>query len=545
MANIKLKILLVLAIIMIATASFGQVQYGGQIQAQNNSGTASGIRRNLDALKVYDSALYNKINSGIPVTGTFFQATQPVSGTFWQTTQPVSIASMPSTPVTGTFFQSTQPVSIAASVAVTGSFFQGTQPVSIAAALAIDSTKTRIQSQVNVLNFPSTQPISAASLPLPTNASQETGGNLATIVTNTNKLPSLGQATMANSQPNTMASDEIILKVTGQSAQTATVNNILTASSGTAATDVSLYRSFAIQVNSTATGGAYIFEGSVDNTNFVSIPVYNAALLVPVPVITAITASATNIIYVGSTQFPFIRLRISTLLTGGSIQAFGAFSPNPLSTAQIVMAQGTAANLLATVTVASGTVTTVSTVTTVTTLSQFLASAAAADATANPTTTGVRGFGHFYNGSTWDRQHGNWNTTTGDAGAKIANGTGATQTNFDSRGATVTVLLGTITGSFTTFQTQLQWSPDAGTTWINYGPAQANLTTPVSGNTFTFQVYPNNQSLSGATPSALTLGSTQQVLINDVLPRTWRLTWTIAGTSPSATITGVYVNYQL
>lgn len=30
--------------------------------------------------------------SGIPVTGTFWQATQPVSGTFWQATQPVSIA---------------------------------------------------------------------------------------------------------------------------------------------------------------------------------------------------------------------------------------------------------------------------------------------------------------------------------------------------------------------------------------------------------------------------------------------------------------------
>src|ERR1035438_6799152 len=39
--------------------------------------------------------------SAIPVTGTFWQATQPVSGTFWQATQPVS----------GTFWQATQPVS--------------------------------------------------------------------------------------------------------------------------------------------------------------------------------------------------------------------------------------------------------------------------------------------------------------------------------------------------------------------------------------------------------------------------------------------------
>lgn len=39
----------------------------------------------------------------VPVSGTFWQATQPVSGTFWQATQPVS----------GTFFQATQPVSLA------------------------------------------------------------------------------------------------------------------------------------------------------------------------------------------------------------------------------------------------------------------------------------------------------------------------------------------------------------------------------------------------------------------------------------------------
>ncbi len=78
----------------------------------------------------------------VPVSGTFYQATQPVSiasmpttavtGTFWQAIQPVSIASMPSTPVTGTFFQATQPVSIASmpSTPVTGTFWQATQPVS-------------------------------------------------------------------------------------------------------------------------------------------------------------------------------------------------------------------------------------------------------------------------------------------------------------------------------------------------------------------------------------------------------------------------------
>ncbi len=82
------------------------------------------------------------------VTGTFWPATQPVSGTvavsgsvavtgsFYQATQPVSIASMPSTPVTGTFWQATQPVSgtvtanVNGTVPVSGTFWQATQPVS-------------------------------------------------------------------------------------------------------------------------------------------------------------------------------------------------------------------------------------------------------------------------------------------------------------------------------------------------------------------------------------------------------------------------------
>jgi hypothetical protein len=66
----------------------------------------------------------------VPVSGTFYQATQPVSGTFYQTTQPVS----------GTFWQTTQPVSGPltdtqlrnSAVPVSGTFWQTTQPVSMA-----------------------------------------------------------------------------------------------------------------------------------------------------------------------------------------------------------------------------------------------------------------------------------------------------------------------------------------------------------------------------------------------------------------------------
>jgi hypothetical protein len=140
----------------------------------------------------------------------------------------------------------------------------------------------------------------------------------------------------------------------GQSAQTATVNNILTPVAGTNPTDVSPYRSFNCQVVSTGTGGTFVFEGSNDGTNFQAIPVYNQALAVRVPIITAITATATQIIYEGSCNFKFIRLRIASTITGGSIQAFSVFSHYTLGTTSQIVSNGTAANLLATV---SGSVT--------------------------------------------------------------------------------------------------------------------------------------------------------------------------------------------
>lgn len=140
------------------------------------------------------------------------------------------------------------------------------------------------------------------------------------------------------------------LYITGQSTQTAVVNNILSTTAGTTATDVISYRAFAIQVVSTGTAGTFIFEGSNDNTNFQSIPVFNQALLIPIPIVTAITATASQIIYVGATMFRYVRLRIVTTITGGSLQAISTFTQTPFSISQTIVAQGMAANLNATVT---------------------------------------------------------------------------------------------------------------------------------------------------------------------------------------------------
>lgn len=109
-----------------------------------------------------------------PVVIASNQSALPVTGTFWQATQPVSIASMPSTPVTGTFWQATQPVSgpltdvqlRAVAVPVSGTFWQATQPVSAASLpLPAGAATSALQTSLNAL-FPTTlgQKAMAASM---------------------------------------------------------------------------------------------------------------------------------------------------------------------------------------------------------------------------------------------------------------------------------------------------------------------------------------------------------------------------------------------
>lgn len=139
-----------------------------------------------------------------------------------------------------------------------------------------------------------------------------------------------------------------------------------------------------------------------------------------------------------------------------------------------------------------------------------------------------------FNGTTFDRPRGNWNTTTGDSGAKVASFVGATQTNFDSQTAIITAIISAVSGTTPTLTAQLQYSPDGGTTWINLGAASTALT---AAGQIVFVVSPTL--LTG-----LTTGGTSTTLIASPLPRTWRLNYTIAGTTPSFTFTGVYVNYN-
>jgi hypothetical protein len=119
---------------------------------------------------------------------------------------------------------------------------------------------------------------------------------------------------------------EPALSIAGAAAQTAIVNNILDVTSGVSWLDVSNYRSASVQVVSTGTGGTFIFEQSNDGVNAIALPIFNAGLTTGAAIIAAITATASAIIYTLPLRCRFVRLRIVTTITGGSIQAFSRMS---------------------------------------------------------------------------------------------------------------------------------------------------------------------------------------------------------------------------
>jgi hypothetical protein len=142
----------------------------------------------------------------------------------------------------------------------------------------------------------------------------------------------------------------------------------------------------------------------------------------------------------------------------------------------------------------------------------------------------------LFNGTSFDRARGmSLATTTGDTGAKTATGNGATQTNVGSKGIQIVIVLGTVAGTTPTCTFKVQTSVDGATNWVDVpGAATASLT---ASGTFGIQIYPGLTALAGTT----TTGSTAKA--DAVLSRSWRVVWTIGGTTPSFTITSITYNY--
>ena len=229
-----------------------------------------------------------------------------------------------------------------------------------------------------------TQPVSAASLPLPTGAASET--TLAAINT---KTPPLGQASDAASQPVVLSFKDAIGPFTAQ----ATGNNLLTSDGSWF--DAQGDNSFSVQILASAgiSAGQIIFEQTNDTTNApngVILAVDEQGVINANPNIAALPiAASTNRMFKGSIAGRYVRVRISTTFVGGTVRAVGSFSPLPYSGVTLNVQQATAGSLAVTASLAA--TQTLTTVTTIGTVSTLQGGNAAEDAatTANPVIVGA------------------------------------------------------------------------------------------------------------------------------------------------------------
>ena len=152
---------------------------------------------------------------------------------------------------------------------------------------------------------------------------------------------------------------------------------------------------------------------------------------------------------------------------------------------------------------------------------KFPTAAPANDGYSNPTITHEGADGMLYNNSTWDRARNNFVATADSSAARTATVAGATVTNYNARGAVITIKVTAVSGTTPTLVAKLQYSPDAGTTWIDYTAKPVTETISAIGQT-TLVVYPGVTEVAN---SAVSLP----------LPRTLRMYYTIGGISPSFT----------
>lgn len=158
------------------------------------------------------------------------------------------------------------------------------------------------------------------------------------------------------------------------------------------------------------------------------------------------------------------------------------------------------------------------------------AAAALADTTTNPTAPLVGSANELFNNATWDRARNNYILNLDTSAARTTTATGTTGTNHNASGARFVVNVTAVSGTTPTLAVRLQYSYD-GTSFIDYDTTNSQTASITAAGQYAFDVY---HGLVTAANSAK----------NGVLPRTFRLAWTIGGTTPSFTF-ATYVHFSL
>ena len=239
----------------------------------------------------------NDAGNPVPVSGTFWQATQPVSGTFWQATQPVSFTRLSS----GTD-------SVTANIGTTNGL---ALDITVDSLLKPSSTLSAVSTITNTVTVKAdtlvnqtnafkvdgsavTQPVSVVSLPLPTGAATES-----TLSSLSAKFSALGQNTMLASVPVVLASNhsDIVTKKSASSYAHLNSTGTTTIKSGAGIlrrvvinTNGSASNTFAVYDN---TSGSGTVIAAIDTVNGVSGHFeYNVAFSTGLTVVNATGTSA-------------------------------------------------------------------------------------------------------------------------------------------------------------------------------------------------------------------------------------------------------------
>jgi len=336
-------------------------------------------------------ALQTNISGSLKVDGS--AVTQPVSGTFWQATQPVS-GTVTVTQATAANLNATVTGTITANQGGTWTV----QPGNTANTTAWLVTGTGGTFPVTGTFWQATQPISAASLPLPagaaTSANQPTAAALGSTTSGQTGNLSLGAVTTASPAYTTGQSNALSLDTSGCLRSNGTIPIMLTGPTWNSATALNTTTPVIsnnnvgtgsicgqISTTTTITGGALTFEESYDNaiswksipTSRLIDPITNANLANPYTLAPS-TNQAFLVVDSGVTQ---VRVRLSTVIAGtgtciiytttspiSNLVQVAAGAPIPVTgtfwqatqpvSGTVTVQQATAANLNATV---SGTVT--------------------------------------------------------------------------------------------------------------------------------------------------------------------------------------------
>lgn len=154
------------------------------------------------------------------------------------------------------------------------------------------------------------------------------------------------------------------------------------------------------------------------------------------------------------------------------------------------------------------------------TISNLPSTSLITDAFANPTVQMVSADVLNYNGSSWDRHRNNYGETVISSVTTNSGGSSPTMTNYNARGAIFFVNITAATGTLPTLTMQVQALDPTSGVWANITGALTTVLASVGMTTLTIG-------------NGITLIANAQVNVN--LPRTYRVSYTIGGISPSFT----------